>query len=145
MLIRHNGNFGWESIPVLAYKENGSIFKDVTRQVLFEPQPDLSCQLRYFEVGPGGHSTLERHKHAHCVVVIRGEGEALVGDQVHQIRDKDVVVVPSGAWHQFRASQGTTLGFLCIVNGERDRPVLPSAEDLRGLSSNPKIAAFIRG
>ncbi|HVP18096.1 MAG TPA: cupin domain-containing protein [Spirochaetia bacterium] len=144
MLIRHDGKFGWDSIPVLAYKENGSIFKDVTRQILFEPQPDLSCQLRYFEVGPGGHTTLERHQHAHCVIVIRGEGEAFVGDQVERIGDKDVVIVPSMTWHQFRATRGKPLGFLCIVNGERDRPMLPSAKELGELERNPKIAAFIR-
>ena len=144
MLRKHNGNFGWDSVSVLAYKEDEGIFKDVTRQILFDPQPDLSCQVRYFEVGPGGHTTLERHKHAHCVIVIRGEGEALVGDQVYQLHDKDVVVVPSNSWHQFRAAKGKPLGFLCIVNGERDRPTLPSPEDIKSLQRNQKVAAFIR-
>ncbi len=144
MLIRHKGNFGWESIPVLAYKENGSIFKNVTRQNLFEPEQNLSCQVRYFEVGPGGHSTLERHQHAHFVFVIRGEGQALVGDQLHRIRDKDVVVVPTNTWHQFRSIKGKSLGFLCIVNGERDKPTLPSAQELGELKRNPRVAAFIR-
>ena len=46
---------------MLDYKRDGSApFRDVTRQVLFD-QPSLACQLRYFEVGPGGHTTLERH------------------------------------------------------------------------------------
>jgi S-methyl-1-thioxylulose 5-phosphate methylthiotransferase len=145
MLIKHNGNFGWDSVSVLAYKEDGTVFKDVSRQVLFEAQPDLSCQLRYFEVGPGGHTTLERHRHVHCVVVIRGEGEALVGSQVHQLHDKDVVVVPSNTWHQFRATKGKPLGFLCIVDAERDRPVLPSPGDLDELRRDTRVAAFIRG
>ena len=144
MLMRHNGKFGWESVSVLAYKENGSIFKNVTRQVLFEPEQNLSCQVRYFEVGPGGHSTLERHQHAHFVIVVRGEGEALVGDHVHHIGDKDVVVVPTNAWHQFRATQDKPLGFLCIVNGTRDKPILPSPQELGELKRNPTVAAFLR-
>ena len=120
------------------------MFKDVTRQVLFEAQPELSCQVRYFEVGSGGHTTLERHRHAHCVIVIRGEGEALVEDQVYPLRDKDVLVVPSKRWHQFRANRGVPLGFLCVVNGKRDRPVLPSSDDLEALKRNPRVAGFIR-
>ena len=64
---RHHGDFTWEEVPVLAYKQDGTApFRDVTRQVLFE-DADLGCQLRYFEVAPGGHSTLERHEHVHAV------------------------------------------------------------------------------
>ena len=32
----------------------------------------LACELRYFEIAPGGHSTLERHDHLHSVMIIRG-------------------------------------------------------------------------
>ena len=54
-------------VDVLEYKrDRGAPFRDVTRQVLFD-DPPLACQLRYFEVAPGGHTTLERHEHAHAV------------------------------------------------------------------------------
>ena len=35
-----------------------------------------SCafHVRYFEVGPGGYSTLEKHQHEHVVIPIRGRG-----------------------------------------------------------------------
>lgn len=144
MVMKYNGNFGWDSISVLAYKDREGPFKDVTRQIRFEAQLELSCQVRYFEVGAGGHSTLERHRHAHFVVVIRGEGEALIGDQIHQLLDKDVVLVPSNSWHQFRATQGKPLGFLGIVNGERDKPVLPTPEELGMMRRSSDVAAFIR-
>ena len=65
MVIRHQGDGRWESVPVLAYKEAGNSFKDVTRQVLFEGSEQLPCQLRCFEVAPGGYSTLEKHQHVH--------------------------------------------------------------------------------
>ena len=55
----------WREVDVLEYKAQGSApFRDVTRQVLFD-DPALASQLRYFEVAPGGHTTLERHEHAH--------------------------------------------------------------------------------
>ena len=48
------------------------------------------------------------------------------------------------AWHQFRATRGEPLGFLCMVNATRDKPQLPSSEDLAKLEGNAKIAAFLR-
>ena len=75
-------DFRWKDVDVLEYKnDESSPFKDVTRQVLFE-HPNLACQWRYFEVAAGGYSTLERHGHLHAVMILRGRGRCLVGDQV---------------------------------------------------------------
>lgn len=137
-------NYTWEDVEVLAYKsEEAAPFKNVTRQVLFD-DPHLAAQWRYFEVAPGGHTTLERHQHVHAVMVIRGRGACLVGDEVHPIGQHDLITVPPLTWHQFRATEREPLGFLCLVNAKRDRPQLPGPEDLQTLRQNPQVAAFIR-
>jgi len=137
------GALRWRDVDVLAYKEEGSApFRAVTRQVLFD-DPALGCQLRYFEMAPGGHTTLERHVHAHAVVIQRGAGACLVGDRIHRVAPFDLVHIPAMTWHQFKADPGTPLGFLCMVNAERDRPQLPAPDDLARLRASPKIAAFI--
>ena len=46
-------------------------------------------------------------------------------------------------WHQFRATKGEPLGFLCMVNAQRDKPQLPTPDDLARLKADPKIAAFL--
>lgn len=131
---RHDGSFHWEGVDVLAYKQEGSApFKDVTRQVLFEPE-GLPAQLRYFEVAPGGHTTLERHNHVHAVMVIRGHGECLVGDKVYTVNEHDLVSVPPMTWHQFRAAPDQPLGFLCLVASDRDRPQLPADHEVAQLT-----------
>ena len=131
---RHDGAFHWQGVDVLAYKQEGSApFKDVTRQVLFDDAA-MKAQLRYFEVAAGGHTTLERHEHVHNVMVIRGRGSCLIGDHVHEIGEKDPVAVPPMAWHQFRAAADAPLGFLCLVNQERDRPQLPGADEAARLA-----------
>ena len=69
-------------VPIHAYKqEDGVPFKDITRRVLFA-SPALACELRYFEMAPGGYSTLERHEHVHAVLILRGRGQCLVGAEV---------------------------------------------------------------
>jgi mannose-6-phosphate isomerase-like protein (cupin superfamily) len=143
MTVRRFNAFGWENIPVLSYKEGGP-YKDVTRQILFEGAESLPVQWRYFEVQPGGHSTLERHEHIHWVLILRGRGACLVGDEITDIAEHDLVEIAPLQWHQFRAAEDAPLGFLCLVAAERDRPQLPSEDDLAGLRRDTKIADFIR-
>jgi quercetin dioxygenase-like cupin family protein len=79
--------------------------------------------VRYFEVGPGGYTTHERHEHQHVVIALRGEGEVRLGGEWLPLRFGDVVFVASNDPHQFRALGDEPFGFLCIVDAERDRPV----------------------
>ena len=140
--IRRFNAFRWEDTDLLAYKEEGSApFKAITRQTLFR-DPALKCELRYFEVSPGGYSTLERHEHMHAVLILRGKGEVLIGEEVRKIESNDLVSVEPWTWHQFRAGPDSPLGFLCMVNAERDKPSLPSEEERKALAANPKVAAF---
>lgn len=136
--------FRWEGVELLAYKENDDTFRSVTRQTLADAPHGQGTSLRYFEVGPGGHTTLEKHEHTHIVIPIRGAGTALVGDEVITLALNDLIFVPSWGWHQFRATDDEPLGFLCSVTVERDRPVRPSAEELAELRSSPAVAEFIR-
>ncbi len=138
------GGFRWSDTSVLAYKPDGTHFKGITRQVLFGEAEDLVCQLRYFEIEPGGHSTLEKHEHVHAVLILRGRGQVLVGDAVHAVTPFDLVNVPPTTWHQFRADAQEVLGFLCLVPCDRDRPVRPDAEAADALRAHPVIGDFIR-
>jgi mannose-6-phosphate isomerase-like protein (cupin superfamily) len=141
--IRRFKDFRWEEVELLAYKDGGP-YQDVTRQVLFEGQDTLPAQWRYFEVGPGGHSTLERHEHLHNVLILRGNGQCMVGDEIVEISEHDLIHVPTQTWHQFRAAEHAPLGFLCLVSEARDKPQLPTQADLNHLRKNPNIASFIR-
>ena len=137
--------YRWDATDLLAYKEAGSApFKSVTRQVLFHDER-LGCELRYFEVAPGGWSTLERHEHMHAVMILRGHGHCLVGEDLREVKPSDLVTLPAWTWHQFRATNGEAFGFLCMVNALRDKPQLPTEQDLAILKSHPAIAAFLTG
>ena len=144
MLLHRKANaYRWEGVNTLPYKQDDrALFKSITRQVLFA-DPQLHAELRYFEIEPGGYSTLERHEHVHAVLILRGHGHCLVGKEVRAVELRDLITVPPLTWHQFRASADELLGFLCMVNAVRDKPQLPSAEDLAQLKSDEKIAAFL--
>jgi len=146
MLVHRKArSYRWEGVQELPYKEdNRALFSSITRQVLFS-DPALHGELRYFEVAPGGFSTLERHEHMHAVLVLRGRGHCLVGGEVRRIELRDLITVPPMTWHQFRATANEPLGFLCMVNAARDKPQLPSEQDLARMRSDARIAAFLHG
>lgn len=137
--------FRWDGVELLRYKPEGDApYRDVTRQVLFE-RAGGDAQWRYFEVAPRGWSTLERHRHTHAVMVLRGRGRCLIGDHVYDIAERDLVEVPPLTWHQFRASADAPLGFLCLVERERDRPQLPDEAAIAALRRSPAVADFLEG
>jgi len=137
------GDFRWDGVANQPYKQDVSTpFKDISRQVLFH-EDALACELRYFEMEAGGYSTLERHEHAHAVMILRGSGDCLVGDEVRPVKQFDLVSIPGWQWHQFRATKGEALGFLCMVNVLRDRPQLPTADELARLKRMPGVADFL--
>jgi quercetin dioxygenase-like cupin family protein len=138
-------NHRWDDVACMPYKEDGAApFKAISRQVLFA-EPKLGCELRYFEMAAGGFSTLERHEHMHAVMILRGRGKCLLGDEVRDVGPFDLVTIPSWTWHQFRATEGEPFGFLCMVNALRDKPQLPSEQELAALRSHPAAAAFLAG
>ena len=138
-------DYRWEGVALQPYKEDDrALFKSVTRQVLFA-DPQHSSELRYFEVAPGGFSSLERHAHTHNVLILRGQGHCLVGSEVREVATHDLIAVPPMTWHQFRATGKEPLGFLCMVNAARDKPQLPTPEELTEIARNPRIADFLNG
>lgn len=123
-VLRARG-FRWPDVPLREYKEEADHFREVTRQTLLgegEGEEPLGFLTRYFEVQPGGFSSLERHEHPHSVIVVRGTGEVILGGEAHEIGPLDCVYVAPGEVHRFRATGEEPLGFLCVVDRDRDRP-----------------------
>jgi quercetin dioxygenase-like cupin family protein len=87
--------------------------------------------VRYFEVSPGGYSSLEKHQHAHVVIAVRGQGRAILDATAHDMQPLDTVYVAPWTPHQFLALGAEPFGFFCIVDAERDRPqsVSPTEHD----------------
>lgn len=124
-VIRHLGQFEWQKVPLEAYKETTDTWKGITRRELVGKRGESPrFHIRYFELAPGGYSTLEKHEHEHAVIPIRGRGEVQFGCYIYQVGFGDVVYIAPDDPHQFRNADEAEepFGFLCVVNAERDRP-----------------------
>lgn len=133
----------WENVEPHIYKENPGVFRDTTKTVLFDNDTDLPVQFRYFQVEKDGFSSLEKHEHRHVVLIFKGKGHVLLGNEVHAVEEGDFITIDPWEFHQFRADRGDILGFLCLVNHERDIPVYPTEEELKKLRENPMVADFL--
>jgi quercetin dioxygenase-like cupin family protein len=77
--------------------------------------------MRYYELGPGGHSREEDHPYDHGVIIIRGAGEVLIGEQMHPVGQGDVVYIAPDARHQMRNTGDDTLGWICVIPARRQK------------------------
>jgi ribulose-bisphosphate carboxylase large chain len=119
----------WSGVKSEAYKKpaqgSNESWADVFRHTLVGGKGEnTDFHLRYFEVAPGGMTSLERHEHEHVVVGVRGEGICLVRKKEYELGFMDVIYIPPGAPHQLRNRASVPFGFFCIVDAERDKPVL---------------------
>ncbi|MBI3506864.1 MAG: cupin domain-containing protein [Proteobacteria bacterium] len=124
-VIRFLGGFDWKDVPLEDYKADTDTWKGISRRELSGKRGESTrFHVRYFEITPGGFSTLEKHQHEHVVIPIRGVGEAQAGCYIWKVSFGDVVYVSPSDPHQFRCPADATepFGFLCMVNAERDKP-----------------------
>ncbi len=125
----------WSEVECEDYKQSqeaGREWRSVVRQVLVGKQAEAtSFHLRYFEIEPGGSSSLEKHAHAHVVIAVRGQGRVVLNDQTWEVQALDTVYVAPWTPHQLLAGGDEPFGFFCIVDAERDRPRAVSPQDGR--------------
>ncbi len=136
---------GWSNVEEKIYKTEGSNFKDIKRFSLLDDSiPDLNFHTRYFEIEPGGYSSLEMHRHPHSVIVLKGSGSVILDDQTSTISMHDVIYIAPNTVHQFHADSNDKLGFLCIVDRYRDKPVIPSDDEIRSKIRSENVLKKIR-
>ncbi len=65
---------------------------------------------------------------------------------LHQVTEASwtLSATPMGTSFPIVTTEGHALGFLCMVNADRDRPEPPDAATLAALAAHPDIAEFIR-
>ncbi|MGE0706525.1 MAG: cupin domain-containing protein [Planctomycetota bacterium] len=124
-VIPSRGPGEWEGVGLEPYKQDTETWRGITRRELLGKRGEASrFHVRYFEIQPGGYSTLERHQHIHVVIPLRGRGEAQLGCRIYRVGPHDVIYVSPDDPHQLRcpADAEEPFGFLCLVDAERDTP-----------------------
>ena len=143
-VIKSTG-YHWENIEKKEYKTDTQNFKDIHRYTLLKDESQgLNVETRYFEIQPGGYSSLEQHQHTHSVIILRGSGTVILDNELQHIQEHDVVYISPETIHQFHADNGQPLGFICVVDNIRDRPKIPDGDSIKEKISSEKVLKKIR-
>jgi len=110
--------FDWEDVGVESY-DSPEVCGVSVRRLIGPAEGAPHFAVRYFEIRPGGSTSLDRHEHDHGVVVLRGKGEVLLGDELRGISHGDAIYVSPNEVHQFRSTGQGPLGFLCVIPAQK--------------------------
>ncbi len=141
--------FRWPDVPPQVYKfavgdARGMGWRGVVRVTLAgPPHVPAAFELRYFEISPGGYSSLEKHRHPHLILVLRGRGRALVADRVYDLQPFDLLRVPPGVPHRWINESDGPFGFLCPVDADRDPPQPVTDAEWDALRAHPATAPYV--
>lgn len=91
------------------------------RQVLIGPDEGPNFALRRFIMQPGGGMPRHTNTVEHEQYVLRGRATIGIGGEEREVREGDVVFIPAGTPHWYRAHEGEPFEFLCVVPNAPDR------------------------
>jgi len=77
--------------------------------------------MRRFIMKPGGGMPRHTNTVEHEQYVLRGRAEVGIDAKVHQVSEGDVVFIPAGTPHWYRAVGEEPFEFLCVVPNLPDR------------------------
>ena len=93
--------------------------KDTKIQVLIGPDQGPNFALRRFIMGPGGGMPMHTNKVEHEQYVLRGSARVQIGEDMHEVKEGDVVYIPDGVEHNYQAGDDG-FEFLCVVPNQPD-------------------------
>ncbi len=100
-----------------------------TRQVLIGPDEGPNFALRRFIMEPGGGMPLHTNRVEHEQYVLRGAATIWIDGVEHRVQADDVVYIPAGVPHGYRAEGDEPFEFICVVPNVEDRIEIVTPSD----------------
>ncbi len=149
-LHRFRPGYTWSEVARERYKDQPGHWCGIDRNTIVGGKGESSAfHLRYFEIEPGGNSSLEKHNHEHTVICVRGRGRAVAGGSLFELDNLDVLYIAPDQPHQLINPYNEPFGFFCIVDAERDRPRELEEKDIERLEvseeTRGKYIGYIQG
>jgi quercetin dioxygenase-like cupin family protein len=92
-----------------------------TRQVLIGPDEGPHFAMRRFVMQPGGGMPPHTNTVEHEQYVLSGRATIGIGDRTVEVSRGDVLYIPAGTPHWYKAHEGENFEFLCVVPNLPDK------------------------
>jgi len=92
-----------------------------SRQVLIGPDEGPNFAMRRFIMKPGGGMPRHTNTVEHEQYVLAGRATIGIGESTLEVSKGDVVYIPAGTPHWYKAHEGENFEFLCVVPNLPDK------------------------
>ncbi len=89
-------------------------------QVLIPPSAAENFIMRRIVIKAGGFMPNHTNSVEHEQYVLSGSAEVGIGDAVHNIKQDDVLLIPAGVPHWYKASADEDYVFICLIPNKED-------------------------
>lgn len=90
------------------------------RSVLIGCDNAPNFALRRFVMEPNGGMPLHTNTVEHEQYILKGAAEIRIADEIYSVKEGDVVFIPEGVPHSYKADSRLGFEFLCIVPNKTD-------------------------
>jgi quercetin dioxygenase-like cupin family protein len=94
---------------------------ETSMQVLIGSEDAPNFAMRRFIMEPGGGMPNHTNSVEHEQFVLRGRAKVGIGEVVYEVKKGDVVFIPEGSPHWYKAEGEEPFEFLCVVPNLPDR------------------------
>ena len=93
---------------------------DTSMQVLIPDTAAKNFIMRRIVIKAGGSMPNHTNTVEHEQYVLSGSAEVGIGDQVYQLKQDNVLLIPAGVPHWYKASADEDYVFLCLIPNQED-------------------------
>jgi quercetin dioxygenase-like cupin family protein len=94
---------------------------DTSMQALISSEDAPNFAMRRFIMQPGGGMPNHTNSVEHEQFVLRGQAKVGIGEVVYEVKRGDVVFIPKGIPHWYKAEGEEPFEFICVVPNLPDR------------------------
>ena len=95
-----------------------------TRQVLISSNEGPNFAMRRFIMEPGGGMPRHTNSVEHEQYVLHGKARIGIGDEVHEVKQGDVVFIPQEIPHWYENIGNEPFEFICVIPNKPDKIVI---------------------
>lgn len=94
--------------------------KGTSMQILIPPSAAENFIMRRIVIKAGGSMPNHTNSVEHEQYVLSGSAEVGIGDKVFQLKQDDVLLIPAGVPHWYKASTNEDYVFICLIPNKED-------------------------
>jgi quercetin dioxygenase-like cupin family protein len=94
--------------------------KNTSMQVLITPSTAENFIMRRIVIKAGGSMPNHTNSVEHEQYVLAGSAEVGIGDKVYHLKQDDVLLIPAGVPHWYKASADEDYVFICLIPNKED-------------------------